>query len=295
METLLYTYHHLPFMVDPIAIRFGPFAITWYALMYLVAFTTVYFLLLRRLKNDKIQLITTKGDQLVPQRIKDTLVDYLLYSFLGLIIGARIGYVIFYDLSYYIARPWAIISPFDSLTGQFTGIYGMSYHGGLVGVAIVSLFFLRRRQLSLWQWADFIIPAIPAGYIFGRLGNFMNGELYGRVTTGWWGMYFPDAQRYGSSPPELRHPSQLYEALLEGVLLFILLWSVRNKRSLQGNLLSLYLFGYGLMRFLVEFVREPDAQIGYIVFALTMGQVLSILMMMIALTMFAWRKRRKLV
>jgi phosphatidylglycerol:prolipoprotein diacylglycerol transferase len=204
-------------------------------------------------------------------------------------IGARLGYVLFYNLTYYVSHPLEIILPF-SFTGGFhyTGIGGMSYHGGLVGIVIASVIFCRKNTLSFWHFSELFIPAIPLGYTCGRIGNFINGELYGRVTTGPWGMYFP-LDRTG----QLRHPSQLYEAFFEGIFLFLILWSLKKKSMFNGFLFSLYLIGYGFVRFFIEFVRQPDDHLGFIVGPFTMGQILCFAMIFAGLLLFFLKKNRK--
>ena len=154
-----------------------------------------------------------------------------------------------------------------------TGIAGMSYHGGLIGVVIASYIYSRRAGLSFLEMADLYVPAIPMGYTFGRLGNFINGELYGRVTDSSMGMYFPLAPG-----PELRHPSQLYEAFFEGIFLFIVLWNLRRIIKIRGGIMGLYLIGYGLVRFIIEFFRQPDAHIGFAVSNFSVGQILCFMM-----------------
>jgi len=226
----------------------------------------------------------------------NALQTFLLYSFVGLLIGARIGYVLFYDLGFYLNNPLAIVSPYDS-AGNFIGIYGMSYHGGLLGVAAGSLIFKKYYQIRLWQWADFVAPAIPAGYFFGRIGNFLNGELYGRITQKPWGMYFLNEN--SSVFSYLRHPSQLYEAFLEGVVLFVILWILRNKVFFREKLSGVYFIGYALARFAAEFFREPDEQIGFVFFVFTMGQILSLAMLALGTALllkipkkwYTWEKR----
>jgi phosphatidylglycerol:prolipoprotein diacylglycerol transferase len=158
----------------------------------------------------------------------------------------------------------------------------MSFHGGVVGVMIYSIYFLRKRQINFWRFADLIVPSIPLGYTFGRLGNFLNGELWGRVTTMPWGMYFPfDPTQH------LRHPSQLYEAFFEGIFLFVILWLLRKKKFADGFLLGLYIFGYGFVRFMIEFFREPDFMVG----SVSIGQVLCVLMMAAGLIIVLWRRQ----
>ncbi|MDO8529677.1 MAG: prolipoprotein diacylglyceryl transferase [bacterium] len=283
---MLYFYQHIPEHISPIVFSIGTFNIRWYSVMYLAGFLIVYCLLNWRIKKKETE---------IPNSL---ILDFLIYAFIGLLIGARLGYVIFYDFDYFFHNPLAIISPFSG--GRFTGIFGMSYHGGLIGVIISSLIFIRKNKINprtntknfpartdnrnigvgvnFWNWADFIIPAIPAGFFFGRLGNFLNGELYGRPTEFFWGMYF-SSDRLGL----LRHPSQLYEAFFEGLALFLILWSLRNKSKFPGYLLVVYLFGYGFFRFLIEFVREADAGL---IFGLTRGQVLSLGMIVAAVIVF---------
>jgi phosphatidylglycerol:prolipoprotein diacylglycerol transferase len=182
--------------------------------------------------------------------------------------------VLFYNLSYYAQHPLEIFLPFDFSNGiTLTGIAGMSYHGGLIGVVIGSYIYTRRAGLSLLEMADLYIPAIPAGYTFGRLGNFINGELYGRVTESPIGMFFPLAPE-----PYLRHPSQLYEAFFEGIFLFVVLWSIKRKINVRGGMLGLYLIGYGSVRFIIEYFRQPDAQLGFVVRSFSMGQILCFIM-----------------
>jgi phosphatidylglycerol:prolipoprotein diacylglycerol transferase len=163
----------------------------------------------------------------------------------------------------------------------------MSYHGGLIGVVLAGWLYVRKTQLDLWDIIDLFSPAAPLGYTFGRLGNFINGELYGRVTSAKIGMYFPLAET-----KELRHPSQLYEAFFEGIFLFAVLWSVRKFKLPRGAMLPLYLIGYGLVRFIIEYFRAPDAHLGFVIFSLSMGQVLCFLMIVsgIGLYRYLWQK-----
>jgi phosphatidylglycerol:prolipoprotein diacylglycerol transferase len=161
----------------------------------------------------------------------------------------------------------------------------MSYHGGLIGVVIVFILFCRKHKINFWHFGDLFCPAIPLGYTFGRIGNFINGELWGRVTTMPWGMYFPL-----DSTHSLRHPSQLYEALFEGIVLFILLWLIKKKKLFDGFLIGIYIGGYGFVRFFIEFFREPDYQLGFVLGFMSMGQVLCLLMMATGITILIWRK-----
>jgi phosphatidylglycerol:prolipoprotein diacylglycerol transferase len=268
-------YQHLPSNFQPVAFSVGIVGVRWYSLMYITAFAAVFSLLYYRVKKDESRY---QYEQVC---------DFFVYAFFGVVIGGRLGYVIFYELPFFWSNPWAIISPFDP-GGNFIGLLGMSYHGGFLGVLLATWIFVRKNKINFWAWADFVIPAIPAGLFFGRMGNFLNGELYGRVTTLPWGMYFP-ADALG----QLRHPSQLYEALLEGLLLFLFFWVWRNRRSLEGYFFGLYLLGYGFLRFLVEFYRQPDSQVGVISGFFSFGQIFSLLMVLIAVLLLAFQQTKK--
>jgi phosphatidylglycerol:prolipoprotein diacylglycerol transferase len=257
-------WQHIPEHINPNIIEIGTFQLRYYGLMYVVAFAIVYLLALYRIKNEDFK---------IP---KETLQNYFIWAILGVIVGGRLGYVLFYNFKYFIHNPLKIIIPFDFSNGcRFTGISGMSYHGGVIGVILFSSLFCNKYKVNFWHLADLLCPTIPLGYTFGRLGNFINGELYGRVTNVPWGMYFPLDPTH-----QLRHPSQLYEAIFEGIFLFILLWSLRKIKTFDGVFLSLYLIGYGFVRFFIEFVREPDPQLGFILGHLTMGQLLCIIMIL---------------
>lgn len=269
---MLSFYQHLPEHINPIAFSIGSFDIRWYSLMYLVGFLAVYLILVYWAKKTEEDLKSNR-EKLV--------LDFLAYSFLGLIVGARLGYVLFYDLNYFIQNPLAIVSPLDT-SGNFVGIFGMSYFGGLLGIVGCSVLFCRKNKINFFEWADFVIPAIPAGYFFGRIGNFLNGELYGKATNHFWGMYF-------RKEPFLRHPTQLYEAFLEGALLFVILWILKNNTKFKGNLLAIYLFGYGVVRFFVEFLREPELMSH---FGFTTGQILSSIIIIISVIIFLHKTKK---
>ncbi len=271
-------WQHIPEHINPTIINLGQFQIRYYGLMYVVAFTIVYLLSAYRIKSEHLDFS------------KDVVQDCFVWIILGLMIGARIGYVLFYNFGYYFSNPLEIFLPFTFSGGfHFTGLAGMSYHGGLIGIVIAAAIFCIRNKIDFWRLADLLIPAIPLGYTFGRIGNFINGELYGRVTTKSWGMYFPlDADH------QLRHPSQLYEAFFEGIVLFLLLWSIRRKSTFKGFFLSAYLIGYGTVRFFIEFTREPDQQLGFVAGFLTMGQILCIIMILAGLGIFYIKRRRVL-
>lgn len=275
MKTFLEFYQHIPYLINSKIFHIGIFSFGWYALMYLVGFVTIFGLLLWRLRRGEGKISA------------EQLLDFLFFCFLGAIIGGRIGYVFFYNFSYYLSNPIAIISPFDGVTGKLVGIYGMSYHGGLIGAIIGGIILTKKYKLNFWILSDFIIPAIPAGYFFGRLGNFFNGELYGRATNCLCGMYFPD-----DDLKLLRYPSQLFEAFLEGVVLFLFFWSNRTKKKLEGKFLGMYFIGYASMRFLGEFFREPDVQIGFLFGGLTLGQIFSLIMFFGGMGILFWKKRK---
>ncbi len=233
--------------IDPVAFSFGPLQVRWYGLMYLFGFIAAWLLGRRRAKATGA--FTEKDFD-----------DLLTWGLFGVIIGARIGYVFFYDLEAYLEDPLEI---FQLQHG------GMSFHGGLLGVILGMWVCAFRKGIPLFQVMDFMAPLVPPGLFFGRLGNFINGELWGRVTDSPLGMVFPGA---GYLP---RHPSQLYEALLEGILLFCILWIFSAKPRPRYAVSGLFLLGYGVFRFLVEFFREPDAHLGLVAFDIfSRGQLL---------------------
>mgnify|MGYP000228775679 FL=1 len=270
-------WQHLPQNISPVIFEIGGFKLQYYGLMYIVAFAITFFLFLYLLKRKNRFEFTT-----------DQIKDIMTYLILGLIIGSRLGYVLFYNFSYYIEHPLEIIVPFSFSNGiTFTGISGMSYHGGLIGATFAAWFYFNKAKLNWWSGVDLFVPVIPLGYTFGRLGNFINGELFGRVTTSAVGMYFPMAPA-----GQLRHPSQLYEAFFEGIFLFVILWSIRKIKIPNGAMLALYLIGYGIVRFFIEYFREPDAHLGFVLFSFSMGQILCLLMVAtgILLYVYLWRR-----
>jgi phosphatidylglycerol:prolipoprotein diacylglycerol transferase len=278
MDQLIYFWQHIPENIKPYIIRIGEFEIRYYGLMYIVAFSVVYFLSLYRLTKESFDYS------------KITLENYFVWAILGLMLGARFGYVFFYNFNYYLAHPLEIILPFSFSNGfHFTGLAGMSYHGGLIGVLLATGIFCYKNQINYLGFVDFLIPSIPLGYTFGRLGNFINGELYGRITNVPWGMYFPlDASG------QLRHPSQLYEAFFEGIFLFAILWGMRKIKTFNGFFLSLYIIGYGTVRLIIEFVREPDSHIGIFFSYITMGQILCLIMIITGITLFFVLRGKKI-
>ena len=257
-------YIHFPEWLSPEIIPGLP--VRWYGLMYLVAFAVTYFLFKRQVKQDQLEYSD------------DEVSNLFFWLILGLILGARIFSTLVYDTSgMYWRKPWLIFWPFSG--GRFVGLQGMSYHGGLIGTVLASILYCRRRHWNFFQIADRLTASIPLGYTFGRIGNFINGELYGRVTAAPFGIVFPYAERFSTKKEWViriaekihmdisstamvnlpRHPSQLYEAFFEGILLWLFLWFIGRKiRKYEGNVIGLYLMGYGFFRFIIEYFREPD-------------------------------------
>ena len=247
---------------DPVAFHLGPLAVRWYGLMYLTGF--ILFIVLGRHR--------ARQQMLTGWRAADV-DDMLFFGVFGVILGGRLGYVLFYKPLYYLAHPLEVFEVWHG---------GMSFHGGFLGVLIALVFFARRRGKALLDVTDFVAPLVPLGLAAGRLGNFINGELWGRPTNADWGMVFPQVDRV------LRHPSQLYEFALEGLLLFAIVWTFASRHRPMGAVSGLFLLGYGVMRFVVEYVREPDTFIGPLPYGLTLGQWLSVPMIVIGLVMMLW-------
>jgi phosphatidylglycerol:prolipoprotein diacylglycerol transferase len=250
--------------ISPEIIKIGPLSIRWYGLMYLIGFICSYLIVKREIKRRGLQVE------------KDFLENLYFYLILGLLLGARLGYVLFYNLIYYIKHPLEVFAIWQG---------GMSFHGGLIGVILSALFFTKAKKFDFFKLTDMLVLTAPIGLGLGRIGNFINGELYGRITDVPWAMIFPDG---GPLP---RHPSQLYEAFLEGFVLFIALWFLKDKFSKSGILSSIFLILYGIFRFVVEFFREPDPQIGYILGLFTMGQILCSIMILSGLGLFFYRRK----
>ncbi len=263
MNDFLLWWQHLPSRMNPVIVTIGNFPIRWYGMMYIVAFAVVYIMSLYRLKTEKLHFE------------RSYIGDALTWAMAGVVLGGRIGYIIFYGMESFMSDPLGMLLPWASSSGtcRFTGITGMSYHGGIIGTIIALWAFSRSRKKGFFETFDLFIASVPLGYTFGRLGNFINGELYGRVTTAAIGMYFPSAPTN-----ELRHPSQLYEAFFEGIVLFSILWLLRKKSPFAGFMSAMYLFCYGLFRFFIEYFREPDAQLGFVFLNFSMGQVLCFFM-----------------
>jgi len=253
--------------IDPIAFQVGPLKVHWYGIMYLVGFGAAWWLGRRR------ALRPNSG--WTEQQIS----DLIFYGALGAVLGGRTGYVLFYDLPAYLAEPLRIFKIWEG---------GMSFHGGLIGVMAAMLLYSRHLKKTFFEVMDFLAPLVPVGLGAGRLGNFINGELWGRVTDVPWAMVFPNG---GPLP---RHPSQLYEACMEGLVLFAILWLYSQKPRPRMAVSGLFILCYGLFRFGVEFVRQPDAQLGYLALGwVTMGQILSTPLILIGSVLLWWSYKRQ--
>jgi len=235
--------------LDPVAVEFGPVAIHWYGIMYALAFGLGWWVL--QWRRQRLGLSA------------EAVGDLVFACILGVILGGRLGYVLFYNLGYYLRHPFEIIALWDG---------GMAFHGGLVGVVLAVIWFARRQRLPILAVGDYLVPVVPIGLGLGRLGNFINGELWGRPADPDlpWAMVFPHVDRLP------RHPSQLYEALLEGLVLFAVVWWFASRPRRHGRVFGLFLLGYGLARFAVEYFRAPDPQLGTLALGLSMGQWLSL-------------------
>jgi phosphatidylglycerol:prolipoprotein diacylglycerol transferase len=253
----------LPY-IDPVAISIGPLHIRWYGLMYLVGFVFAFWMANRRC--DRSNGIWTR----------EQASDLLFYGFVGVILGGRCGYVFFYQLSRFLENPLYLLRIWEG---------GMSFHGGVIGVVLAIIYYAQKNQRSILAVGDFVVPLLPVGLGAGRIGNFINSELWGRVTDTPFGVIF-----YNGGPLP-RHPSQLYEFALEGVALFIILLLFIRKPRPNGSVAGLFLFAYGIFRIIVEFAREPDAHLGLLTFGMSMGQILSLPMVIagIGLIVFAYR------
>ena len=252
--------------IDPVIVQIGPLAVRWYGMMYVAGFGLSYLLLLYQVGRRSVAVTRAQID------------DLYFYLILGLLVGARLGYVIFYNLPFFLEHPVEIFVLWHG---------GMSFHGGLIGAFLAGYVGIRRKKIDFWKAADLIIPTAPVGIGLGRLGNFINGELYGKPSDVPWAMIFPEGG------PVARHPSQLYEAFLEGLLLFLILWFYKDKKKRDGDVFALFLICYGFFRTFCEFFREPDVQVGYIFGIITMGQILSLSMVCIGLFLkYGYLRRR---
>jgi phosphatidylglycerol---prolipoprotein diacylglyceryl transferase len=260
-------YWHHP-EIDPVLLHlWGPFQIRWYSLLYVGAFLVARSILKRLAKEPRFKFT---GEQME---------EFIVWALFGAVVGARVIYCVVYD-------PGGFTNDALFLFKVYEG--GLSFHGGLLGVAIAGLIYAKKHSIPFWNLADAMVLVTPTGLAMGRLGNFINAELYGRVTTVPWGIVFPGG---GALP---RHPSQLYELFLEGILLFIVLWALKPRVKTDGVLALVFLFGYTLARFIVEFYRQPDSHLGFLFLGFSMGQWLSIVMLIASsVLVFVWTKRPK--
>lgn len=249
--------------IDPVIKQVGPLQLRWYGMMYLFGFASSYYLVRHQVKKNRVGMSMEDVGSLYT------------WCIMGLIIGARLGYVVFYNLSAYLKHPAGILAVWEG---------GMSFHGGLIGSVLAGCIFARKKKIPTLLLSDLVMATAPLGLFFGRMGNFINGELYGRATAVPWAMIFPA----GGDVP--RHPSQLYEAFFEGLVLFAVLWIAKDRVRRQGTVTALFLVLYGLMRFVIEYVREPDLHLGFVLGPFTMGQVLCAVMVAAGLLLAVWRR-----
>ena len=262
--------------IDPVALQLGPLAIHWYGLTYLAAFGLFMLLANLRLKHEPYASL-----QGAAAWSRKDIEDMLFLGVLGTVVGGRLGYCLFYKPEFYLANPLQIL---------FIWQGGMSFHGGLLGVIASQLWFARSRGKPVWQVLDFIAPCVPLGLAAGRVGNFINGELWGRAADPSlpWAMVFPQS---GTNIP--RHPSQLYQFALEGVLLFVVLWLYARKPRKMGQVSAVFLVGYGAFRFIAEYFREPDSHLGVLALKMTMGQWLCLPMIFGGVLLWVWAETRE--
>jgi len=257
----------MPFpSIDPVFLRLGPLQFRWYGLMYVLGFILSYFVIRSEVRRTKLELDA------------EGIADLIFSMAVGVVLGGRLGYVLFYDLAAYLVKPFKIFYIWEG---------GMSFHGGMLGVAVAAIWFARSRKLPLLQLADLAALAAPVGLGLGRIGNFINGELYGRPTDLPWGIIFPEG---GVLP---RHPSQLYEAFLEGLVLFFVVRWLARRIPVTGSAVAAFLAGYGLFRSFVELFRQPDSQLGFFFTYFSMGQLLSLPLFVIGTGMLWWLWRKK--
>tara|TARA_B100000315_G_scaffold252245_1_gene288653 strand:- start:1710 stop:2477 length:768 start_codon:yes stop_codon:yes gene_type:complete len=240
--------------LDPVLLSIGPFEIRYYGLFFVLSFVMAYFIINYLAKKKELSLS------------KDDVADFLLYLIIGTALGARIFYVFVYNLPFYLSNPSEIIAVWHG---------GLSFHGALIGAAIAGFYFCKRKKIDFYEIADITVIPLALGLALGRLGNFINGELYGRITDVSWAVRFPDAEGF-------RHPSQIYESF-KNLLIFSTLWTIKDKKLPKGFMFWLFVVMYSALRFIVEFFRAPDEQLGFIIGFLTMGQILSVVTLLIGL------------
>ncbi len=247
-------------VIDPVFLRVGPLEFRWYGLMYILGFIAAYIIIRIQTKRRGMSLSA------------DAVSDIVFFIAMGVVLGGRTGYILFYNLAWYLAHPLKVFAVWEG---------GMSFHGGMIGGVIAALYVFKKNHLDFWQMIDIVALTAPIGLGLGRVGNFINGELFGRVTDRPWGVVFQ------SGGPMPRHPSQLYEAFLEGVVLLALVWGIDRTNPPKGIVFWTVIAGYGLFRFIVEFFREPDQQLGFLWGGATMGQLLSLPMLVLGVIMIA--------
>lgn len=258
---------------NPVAFNLGSIAVHWYGIMYALALLSAIFIAKWFIKKDKLPISNDLFD------------SYIWWAEIGVILGARLGYIIFYDTNtmYYLTHPWQIFNPY--INGVYTGISGMSYHGAFFGFIIASYLFCRKNKISFWFVTDIAVLGISAAYVFGRIGNFFNQELVGRTTDVPWAIYVDGI---------LRHPSQIYEAILEGLLVFAILVYFRKRKTFDGQLALMYGILYSIARIIAEFYREPDSQLGFLYNNwLTMGILQSLIVLGICVLIYLNKKKTK--
>lgn len=251
--------------IDPVFLSIGPLQFRWYGLMYVLSFVSTYFIIRSEVKRKQLSLTA------------DDVADLVFYGAMGVVLGGRLGYILFYNLGFYLANPLKLFAVWEG---------GMSFHGGFLGVVLSLLVYARRKKIPFLTTADMAALCTPVGLGLGRIGNFINAELYGRPTDVPWGMIFPGSDGLP------RHPSQLYEALLEGLVLFVIVRFASRKAEADGVAACTMCAGYGLFRFIVEFFRQPDAQMGIFFGFFSMGQMLSLPMFLLG-SALVWRLSRR--
>ena len=267
-------WNHIYEKFDPVAFSVAGFNVHWYGIMYVCALLVALFVAKWIVRHDKLAF-------------SDNVLDnYFIWVEIGVILGARLGYIAIYsgEAMWYFTHPWQIFNPFYN--GEFVGIRGMSYHGAVVGFVIATFAFSKKHSQNKWALLDLVALSVPLGYFFGRIGNFLNQELFGRATDVSWGIYVDNV---------LRHPSQIYEALLEGILIFVILFATRKFKKFDGELICNYAILYTLMRFISEFFRQPDEGLGFIAGTFSMGQILSLFMLFVAIILKISLKRKLII
>lgn len=257
---------------DVVAFELFGLKVHWYGIMYILSLLIALFLAKLFVKKFKIDISSKMLD------------SYFIWVEIGVILGARLGYILIYDSNtlWYLTHPWQIFNPYYN--GEFVGIRGMSYHGAIIGFLVATFLFCKKYKQNMWVYLDLVALSVPLAYIFGRIGNFLNQELFGRTTDVPWGIYVNGV---------LRHPSQLYEAFFEGFIVFLIVYYMNLRKSFNGELIIVYASAYSLARFFCEFYREPDFGLGYIVFGLSMGQILSLLMCVLSLLFYIYLRKCK--